>query len=254
MLNQSNKETIPLYSRVATIIQNKITSGQYNAGERLPTEEELVQYFGVSKITIRSALSILEANGLISRNRGKGTYVSDVIPEVRQNTYTSLIGLVPLSDSRITPLEIKTIKIKESRIPKDICSFFQMSNMEDISVIKRLVTRKNVLNYNEYYMLPDMAKHFTKKDLAEKKSIQTILRAKIGLKYTKGVMYLQAIAAEPDISQLLKCQTFEPLIYTQTYFWSEEEKPFGIANRYFRAGQFKYRVNINLSQNSPEGS
>lgn len=254
MLKQSNKESIPLYSRVATIIQNKITSGQYEAGERLPTEEELVRYFEVSKITIRSALSILEANGLIIRGRGKGTYVTDAIQEVKQNTYTSLIGLVPLSDSHIKPLEIKTIKIKESRIPKDICSFFRMSNTENISIIKRLVTRKNVSNYNEYYMLPDMAKHITKKDLSEKKSIQTILKAKIGLKYTKGVMYLQAIAAEPDMSQLLKCQTFEPLIYTQTYFWSEPKKPFGIANRYFRAGQFKYRVDIDLLQNPQEGS
>jgi len=252
MLNQSKKEIIPLYSRVAMIIQHKILSGQYDAGERLPTEEELVRYFGVSKITIRSALAILEANGLITRSRGKGTYVADVIPEIPQSIFTNMIGLVPLVDSRITVLEIKTVKIRESRIPKDISAFFQMANTEDMGRIKRLAIRKNVLYFIEYYLPPAMIRLITKKELAEKKSIQAILREKIGLKYSRGEMYLQAITAEPDISQLLQCQTFEPLIYTQTYFWDEAGEPFGIANRYFRAFHFKYKVNIDLSPKPSE--
>jgi GntR family transcriptional regulator len=251
MLNLSQKESGPLYSRLATIIQNKIMSGQYEAGERLPTEDELAQNFGVSKITVRNALSILETGGLITRGRGKGTFVADAIPEIKQSIYTSLIGMVMLSDSHITPLEIKTIKIRESRIPKDICTFFQRGYKEDISRIIRLVTRKNVSYYYEYYLLPDMAQYITKKDLAEKKSIQAILQEKIGLRYGKGEMFLQAIPAEPDISDFLKCQAFEPLMYTQTYFWSEDEKPFGISNRYFRAYQFKYKIDVDLSQNQP---
>jgi len=248
MLKPSQKEIGPLYSRMATIIQYKITSGQYEPGERLPTEEELAQNFGVSKITVRNALSILEAGGLIVRSRGKGTFVADAIPDTKQNVHTSLISMVMLADSRIKPLEIKTMKIRDSRIPKDISAFFQLSGNDDISRITRLVTRDNVSYYYEYYMMPDMAKYITKKDLAEKKSIQRILGAKKSIRYTKGEMYLQAIPAEPDISQLLKCQAFEPLIYAQTYFWIEPEKPFGIVNRYFRAWNFKYKVDVDMSQ------
>lgn len=248
MASVPHKEIIPLYSRVATIIQHKILSGQYEAGERLPTEEELVQYFGASKITIRSALSILQANGLITRNPGKGTYVADTIPDIPQSVYTNLIGLVPLMDSRITPLEISKIHVRQSRIPRDICSFFKINGTDEIGRIKRLVERKSVLYFIEYYLMPDMLKQITEKKLKEKKSIQAILQASVDVRYAKGEMYLQAITAEPDISKLLRCQTFDPLIYTQTYFWTEGDKPFSIANRYFRASHFKYKINIDLSK------
>ena len=248
MAAPSKKEIIPLYSRVATIIQNRIASGQYEPGERLPTEEELLQYYGVSKITVRNALSLLEAEGLITRTRGRGTFVADHIPETRANIHTSLNDMVQsLAESHTKPLEIKTIKIAQSRIPKDICNFFKMSNNGEIARIRRLVTHKNLLYFYENYMQAEVARHLTKKELAEKKSIQKILRQRIGLAVTKGEMYLQAIPAERDISQLLNCQPFEPLIHVQTYFWSEPEKPFEIVNRYLRACCFKYKVDVRIT-------
>ena len=84
MQPQPKKDLIPLYSRVSSIIQNKILSGQYEPRDKLPTEDELVEYFGVSKITVRNALALLEADGLIFRTRGKGTFVAPVIPETKQ--------------------------------------------------------------------------------------------------------------------------------------------------------------------------
>jgi GntR family transcriptional regulator len=247
MATPSKKEIIPLYSRIATILQNRIVSGQYEPGERLPTEEELVRYFEVSKITIRGALALLEDGGLITRTRGKGTFVADVIPESRQNIHTSLNEMVrTLSKSQTRPLEIKKIKISESRIPKDICTFFQMSKEDDIGRIRRLVTLDKVLYFYENYMPVDITKHLTKKELAEKRSIQRILKSRAGLKVSKGEMYLQAMPAERDISELLECRPFEPLIHVQTYFWSEPQKPFEIVNRYLRACNFKYKVDVNI--------
>ena len=247
MATPSKKEIIPLYSRIATILQNRIVSGQYEPGERLPTEEELVRYFEVSKITIRGALALLEDGGLITRTRGKGTFVADVIPESRQNIHTSLNEMVrTLSKSQTRPLEIKKIKISESRIPKDICTFFQMSKEDDIGRIRRLVTLDKVLYFYENYMPVDITRHLTKKELAEKRSIQMILKSRAGLRVSKGEMYLQAMPAERDISELLECQPFEPLIHVQTYFWSEPQKPFEIVNRYLRACNFKYKVDVDI--------
>lgn len=244
----SRKEIIPLYSRVATIIQNRIASGQYEPGERLPTEDELVQYYGVSKITVRNALSLLEAEGLITRTRGKGTFVAPGLPENRSDIHTNLNDMVQsLADSHIKPLEIKSIKVAESRTPKDICNFFGLPNSGEIARIRRLVTRNSRRYFYENYMPVEIARHLTKKELAEKKSIQKILRQRIGLAASRGEMYLSAIPAERDISQLLNCQPFEPLIHVQTYFWSAPEVPFEIVNRYLRACHFKYKVDVRIT-------
>lgn len=245
MLTQSKKEATPLYSRVATIIQNKIVSGQYEPGEKLPTENDLVRFYGVSKITVRNALSLLEEDGLIVRNRGKGTFVADAVPANRQIIHTSLTDMVDsLLQSHIHPLEIKTIQISESRIPKDICTFFNRANSDEITRIRRLVTHKKVTSFLENYMQPAIADYLTVEELAHKKSIQKILHQKAGLTVTKGEMFLQAIPAEHDISHLLDCQAFDPLIHLQAYFWFAPEEPFEIVSRYFRACNFKYKVTV----------
>lgn len=247
MLGSAKKEIIPLYSRVATIIQNKILSGQYGPGQQLPTEDVLVTHYEVSKITVRNALSLLEADGLIHRTRGKGTFVADDIPEIKQSVHTNLNEMVvQLANSQTKPLDIVVVKVGESRIPKDICRFFNLSNQDNIGRIRRLVTRDHVDYLYENYMPPEMASLITKKELAEKRSIIKILYKKTGLTVTKGEMYLQAIAAEPDISELLQCQVFEPLIHVQTFFYAESGKPFEIVNRYLRACYFKYKVDVEI--------
>ena len=76
MQQQPKKDLIPLYSRVSSIIQNKILSGQYEPRDKLPTEDELVEYFGVSKITVRNALALLESRWSDFPNQRKRHFCS----------------------------------------------------------------------------------------------------------------------------------------------------------------------------------
>lgn len=246
---QTKKEIIPLYSRVSNIIHNKIVSGQYEPGEKLPTEDELALNHGVSKITIRNALARLEADGLINRVRAKGTFVSEAIPETKQYIYTSLERMDrAFKKSHTKPLDLDIIQVGESRTPHDIRTFFGIENGDRIGRIRRIVTMKDVPYLYENYLWPDMARQINKKELSKVKSIQEILRKKIGLVITKGEMFLQAIPAEPDISDMLECQSFDPLIHIQTFFWIEAERPFEIVNVYFRSCYFKYKVEVDVKR------
>jgi DNA-binding GntR family transcriptional regulator len=146
------------------------------------------------------------------------------------------------------PLSLDIIQVGDSRTPNDIRTFFGVENGDKIGRIRRIVTMNGVSYLYENYLWPDMARHITKKELAKIKSIQEILRQKIGLVVTKGEMYLEAIPAEPDISEVLQCQSFDPLIHIQTYFWVESERPFEIVNVYFRSCYFKYKVEVNVQR------
>lgn len=66
----------PLYSVVASRAQERITTGDWKEGDRLPAERQLCQDFGVSRATLRQALSELQERGLITRHQGRGTFVS----------------------------------------------------------------------------------------------------------------------------------------------------------------------------------
>jgi GntR family transcriptional regulator len=66
----------PLYTRTAEMLRARITSGVWTVGNRLPAEHELCREFGVSSITMRRAIAMLAAEGLVVRLQGKGTFVS----------------------------------------------------------------------------------------------------------------------------------------------------------------------------------
>ena len=73
----SSDAYVPLYSRIAMLMRQRILAGQWAPQSQIPTIEGLMAEFGASRVTIRLALDMLERDGLIERFRGKGTFVTD---------------------------------------------------------------------------------------------------------------------------------------------------------------------------------
>ncbi|HEY4046006.1 MAG TPA: GntR family transcriptional regulator [Acidobacteriaceae bacterium] len=66
---------IPLYGKVEEVLASEIAHGEFEPGDRLPSEEELSLRFVVSKITIRRAIQNLIQRGVVEIRRGLGTFV-----------------------------------------------------------------------------------------------------------------------------------------------------------------------------------
>ena len=65
----------PKYQQVYTALRREIQSGRWKRGDRLPSEAELVQEYGASRITVGRAVRDLQTEGLVERRAGSGTYV-----------------------------------------------------------------------------------------------------------------------------------------------------------------------------------
>ncbi|WP_280153772.1 histidine utilization repressor [Piscinibacter sp. XHJ-5] len=78
-MNARRKRTLS-YEVVKTSIQRRIAEGGWQPGVRLPSERELVQEFGCARMTVHRALRELEAEGLIERRQGSGSYVAELHP------------------------------------------------------------------------------------------------------------------------------------------------------------------------------
>ena len=72
----STADPVPLYYQLELRLRQAVTGGAFGEAGRLPTELELSRTYGVSRITVRGALERLEEDGLIVRQRGRGTYVN----------------------------------------------------------------------------------------------------------------------------------------------------------------------------------
>lgn len=66
---------LPRHRQIAADLRERITTGQYAPGERLPSERELVDSYGVSRPTIRDAIDLLRAEGIVVTEHGKGVFV-----------------------------------------------------------------------------------------------------------------------------------------------------------------------------------
>ena len=66
---------IPLYEQVASALRADIQGGAFDATKRLPTEEELAEKYGISRITVRRAVGDLVEEGLVEKKQGKGTFI-----------------------------------------------------------------------------------------------------------------------------------------------------------------------------------
>jgi DNA-binding FadR family transcriptional regulator len=73
-------ESQRLYERIAQELAEAISRGKYAIGQRLPSERDLAQKFGVSRPTVREAMIALELDGLVDVRTGSGVYVTHSSP------------------------------------------------------------------------------------------------------------------------------------------------------------------------------
>lgn len=67
---------VPVYYQLKELLREEISGGTYPPGSQLPSEMELMKRFGISRATVRQALSDLERQGLLIKRKGKGTFVA----------------------------------------------------------------------------------------------------------------------------------------------------------------------------------
>jgi GntR family transcriptional regulator len=89
---------MPLYLQVAAVLRRRIEDGHWSAGEKISTIEELQVEFGVARVTVRQAVELLEKEGLVRREQGRGTFVAAAVENPRWLTldasWSSLIGTI----------------------------------------------------------------------------------------------------------------------------------------------------------------
>lgn len=84
-----DRSPIPLYIQLATLLRNRIAEGRFQPGQRIPTLDELGQEFAVARVTVRQAIELLEREGVVQRQQGRGTFV---MPRLRERRWLHLMA------------------------------------------------------------------------------------------------------------------------------------------------------------------
>lgn len=88
----SSRPSEPAYLRIATALRARIDSGEFAAGASLPAERDLCVELGVSRMTLRRALSVLEQDGRVHRDATRGTFVSAPRVQLRLGSFSQEVA------------------------------------------------------------------------------------------------------------------------------------------------------------------
>lgn len=103
------RSAIPLYTQIASSLRHEIETGTWPVGTKLPAMSQLADRFGVATQTMRQALGLLEAEGLVLRRQGVGTVVQNDPRDLHwlqlPTDWVSLVGMLDRLDVRVMLVE-----------------------------------------------------------------------------------------------------------------------------------------------------
>ena len=116
----NTNSTITLFDQIESDLKEKIKNGIYQPGQKIPTETELIEAYGVSRITIRRAIEDLTKEGILTKKQGKGTFVQDkkIIRKISHTiSFTEACSLCSMTASSYVSMR-KIMQPGELNIPE----------------------------------------------------------------------------------------------------------------------------------------
>jgi DNA-binding GntR family transcriptional regulator len=127
-----------LRHRIADELRERLERGDFLAGARLPSEPELARMLGVSRSSLRAAIALLEADGLLRRMHGSGTFVTER-PLLRNDLSRNFGVSEMIAATGLDPGTVEARAARE-RAPADVAEAFGTEPRTPLSVLYRVRT------------------------------------------------------------------------------------------------------------------
>src|SRR6266566_4469877 len=108
------RSSVPLYYQLQELLHQQIASGRFRVGDALPSEGELCRIFGVSRMVVRQALDVLEDDGEIIRQQGKGTFVAEPKLDLIAGGLVRVLTADGRSRHDVEVLDAQHVQVEES--------------------------------------------------------------------------------------------------------------------------------------------
>ena len=143
----------PPYAQLARLLRERIASGEYRAGDRLPSEAELCEAYRVSPMTVRRAVTLLVQEEVATTEQGRGTFVKS--PELGGATF-DLRDLRRYIDDAST--DVRIIEARIVSASPGVCSKLAVYEDSRVIAIKRILSSDGepVFYHSEYLVFDPM--------------------------------------------------------------------------------------------------
>ncbi len=235
-------EGLPKYHRIKQNIIESINEDILHEDQKIPSERQLIEKFGVSRITVRKAVDELVNEGYLYKLQGKGTYVKGNKTEQDLFSITSCTkdiinhGMIPrrkILDLDIEPANSKRCRLLEIDPEAPVVRLDRIYYADEMPV-------NRTITYLPKRLFPGLENHdFTAQSLYE------VLEREYGLTITRAKRTIEAVLAHGKTARELRIEDGSPIILFQAVTHGEvngREVPIETFKCFYRTDQFKFYI------------
>ena len=236
----AGQSPLPLYVQIRDRLRRQILDGSYEVHARLPSENEMMNTFGVSRITIRQALRDLHNEGLVFSAQGKGTFVSK--PKAVQNVQR-LEGFGEAMAAQGYEASARVLSIQQMKAPKAVAAALDLQPGDDVVEVKRVryLNRSPVCIDDSYFPM-DIGRKMFSLDLSG--DIFPLLENFFGIPLGGADIGLDATLADEEAQQYLNLKTGEAILRVERLTHDQNGRPIDFEYLCYRGDSYKYQFRI----------
>lgn len=227
---------VPLYVQIKEGIRESIESGELHPLDRVPSEIELAERYGVSRMTARKAVDHLVNEGFVFRQPGKGTFVAE--PKIPHGLSTRLSFSASMERlGRKLRTRILTASIVQA--PPHVARTLRMLDGAAAVHLRRLRIVDGSPAALHIAYLPGQFAAILEADLT---GSLTKAMADLGLGVVRAQDTVEAVVASSDEARLLKIPPGSPLVRIEGVAFSADRQPLRYTDALYRGDKFRFAL------------
>ncbi len=235
----------PLYFQLYSLLKQAILNGTVANGTQMPTEQQLAESFGVSRITAKRAMDELAAESLVERRRGKGTHV--IYEYAPKPVQAPLIGMLQEIESMARNSEARVLTCRRARPPAPIAHTLGLEdNAKALHLIR--VRSRDGQPFGHYdSWTTGLDAPLSKKDFRGAPRLEIFRRH--GLKITHVTQTISAEAASAELAERLNTSVGAPLISLIRHSYTtrgSEEQTVDYLHVHYHPERFQYQMDLKI--------
>lgn len=232
---------VPRYHQLKTIVREHVTNGDWRPGDLIPSERDLSERYGVSRMTARQAITELANEGLLYRKQGKGTFVA--WPKITQQL-TNLTSFTEEMRARGQRPGTKVLETGMTTADEDIALRLQIRPGQRLFQVRRLRLADDEPLAVERSLISFLGcEQLLSEDLG-KTSLYTLLETKYAVPPVEAEQELEAGLADAATARLLRITVGSPVLLLRRMTYTARKQPFEYAESVYRGDKYTFRTHL----------
>jgi GntR family transcriptional regulator len=233
---------VPLYHQVKDVLRERIDSGFWKPGERLPTEDALIASLRVSRITIRQALRDLSTLGYIRREQGRGTFVERARPDQRPRELASFTEEMRRRRAVASSSVLERGVTQASLV---IAAILKVPRAAPVFRLRRLrLANGEPLGIQTAFLSVALVPGVDEMDFEPATSLYDLLRARYGIQAARAKETHMAVLVGPDDADRLRVPAGSAALATERVVFLADGRPLEYVQSIMRGDRYKLTLDL----------